>query len=194
MAVRPGAQTFKILLGNYVEAIMRPSLSHGCYPGEDLMHCRYVVLAWLFLAQITHAASIQPLGDFFASGVSADGGTVVGTAPPPWQPSGPLAQNGIADHPGWDGWPRTRLRAERLSRWNDSRRRGLQRHRLSLEGSRQDTFHFRRWGSCGPPQGAATSSSDRALTEHFAGPRTAVRSTSPRSPEAARLKRRGMSR
>ena len=44
------------------------------------MRYRYLLLTWVFLAQITHAASIQPLGDFFASGVSDDGGTVVGTA------------------------------------------------------------------------------------------------------------------
>jgi uncharacterized membrane protein len=44
------------------------------------MHCRYVILAWLLSAPLTHAASIEPLGDFFSSGLSADGNTVVGTA------------------------------------------------------------------------------------------------------------------
>jgi hypothetical protein len=43
------------------------------------MPWRHVLLAVLVLPQITHAASIQPLGDFFSSGISSDGNTVVGT-------------------------------------------------------------------------------------------------------------------
>jgi hypothetical protein len=68
------------------------------------MRRRYVFLVGLLSAQFTHAASIQPLGKFFASGVSADGNAVVGTAstssgnrPALWRNGSLTILPGIAD-------------------------------------------------------------------------------------------------
>jgi hypothetical protein len=47
------------------------------------MRWRHMLLFGLLSAPIAHAASIQPLGGFFASGISADGNAVVGTASTP---------------------------------------------------------------------------------------------------------------
>lgn len=103
MAVWPVAQSRQIL----VEKPLRSdnaTLLIPCYPGVGLMHLRNVVLACLIVPPTLQAASIQPLGNFFSSGISADGSAVVGTGstlqgnrPALWRNGTVTLLDGLAD-------------------------------------------------------------------------------------------------